>query len=127
MTAGSTASRSYSCLSRLRSLTTETSGKSVASGSQLGRTVMPIERADQGGDQMADFELEPVREVDFKAMLCPSCGEEMPYYGGSAGFIHCGFKILYRQDGWFDAQGLHVKDDRLAGGTRRVDGDVRKR
>ncbi len=49
----------------------------------------------------------------------------MPYYGGTAGFIHCGYKILYRQDGWFDQKGLHVKDDRLAGGTRRVDGDIR--
>jgi hypothetical protein len=61
-----------------------------------------------------------------KAMLCPSCGEQMPHYGGSAGHIHCGYKILYRQDGWFDDRGLHVKDDRLAGGTRRVDGEVRQ-
>jgi hypothetical protein len=61
-----------------------------------------------------------------KGMLCPSCGEQMPYYGGSAGFIHCEFKILHRQGGWFDDRGLHVKDERLAGGGRRVDGEVQK-
>jgi hypothetical protein len=53
-------------------------------------------------------------------------GKAMPYYGGSAGYIHCGFKILYRSQGWFDEDGLHVKDDRLAGGTRRVDGEIRQ-
>jgi hypothetical protein len=57
---------------------------------------------------------------------CPDCGKAMPYYGGSAGYIHCGFKILYRSQGWFDEDGLHVKDDRLAGGTRRVDGEIRQ-
>jgi hypothetical protein len=31
---------------------------------------------------------------------------------------------LYRSDGWFDAQGRHVKDDRLAGGTRHVYDEV---
>jgi len=59
-------------------------------------------------------------------MLCPSCGKQMPYYGGSAGFICCEFKILTREGGWFDSRGRHVKDDRLAGGSRRVDDDVRK-
>ena len=58
---------------------------------------------------------------------CPDCGEAMNYYGGSTGWIHCNTKILHRAGGWFDDQGLHVKDDRLAGGTRRVDGEVRQR
>lgn len=75
---------------------------------------------------VSDIELEPMSDVEAKAVPCPACGEQMPYYGGSAGFIHCGFKILYRADGWFDGNGLHVKDDRLAGGTRRVDGQVRE-
>jgi hypothetical protein len=57
---------------------------------------------------------------------CPECGEPMPYYGGSAGYIHCESKILYNQGGWFDSQGLHIKDDRLAGGRRRVDGLVQE-
>jgi hypothetical protein len=48
----------------------------------------------------------------------------MPFYGGTAGHIHCGYKVLYRLDGWFGEDGLHVKDDRLAGGDRRVDGLV---
>jgi hypothetical protein len=65
-------------------------------------------------------------EIEAKAILCPSCGKQMPYYGGSAGFICCGFKILYNASGWFDSQGLHIKDDRLAGGSRRVDGEIRK-
>jgi hypothetical protein len=34
-------------------------------------------------------------DIEMKTMLCPKCGEQMPYYGGSAGFIHCGFKFLY--------------------------------
>jgi hypothetical protein len=51
----------------------------------------------------------------------------MPYYGGSAGFICCGYKVLFREDGWFDEAGLHLKDDRLAGGSRRVDGEIRQR
>jgi hypothetical protein len=75
---------------------------------------------------MSDIELTPASDIEPKAMVCPACGEQMPYYGGSAGFIHCGFKILYRRGGWFDAGGLHVKDDRLAGGTRRVDGEIRE-
>jgi hypothetical protein len=73
-----------------------------------------------------NVELIKASDIPAKTMLCPSCGEQMPYYGGSAGFIHCGFKILYREDGWFDAQGLHIKDERLAGGGRRVDGEVKK-
>jgi hypothetical protein len=64
-------------------------------------------------------------EIEPTAMLCPECGQPMPYYGGSAGFIHCGTKILHRGDGWFDAKGLHVEDERLAGGDRRVAGEVR--
>jgi hypothetical protein len=55
-------------------------------------------------------------------MTCPECGEPMRFYGGTAGYIHCGFRVLYREDGWFDQNDLHVKDDRLAGGDRRVDG-----
>jgi hypothetical protein len=50
---------------------------------------------------------------------CPECGEWMPYYGSSAGFIHCGYKVLYRRDGWFSG-GVHVRDDRLTGGVRDV-------
>lgn len=69
---------------------------------------------------------EKASDIEPKAMPCPSCGNQMPYYGASAGYICCGFKTLHREDGWFDSGGLHVKDDRLAGGTRRVDGDVRK-
>ena len=38
----------------------------------------------------------------------------MEYYGGSGGFIHCGWKVLYRAGGWFEPSGRHVKDDRLA-------------
>jgi hypothetical protein len=63
-------------------------------------------------------------EVVPRAMPCPSCGKQMIDYGGSAGLICCGLKILYRSDGWFDAQGRHVKDDRLAGGTRHVYDEV---
>jgi len=51
----------------------------------------------------------------------------MTAYGGSTGYIHCGWKLLYRWDGWFDENGKHVRDDRLAGGTRRVDEIVRER
>lgn len=57
---------------------------------------------------------------------CPDCGKPMEYYGGSSGFICCGWKILYRAGGWFD-KGMHIKDDRLAGGRRRVDGVVYER
>ena len=53
---------------------------------------------------------------------CPTCGEYMTEYGGSAGYIHCGWKMLYRAGGWFDDNGWHVKDDRLAGGNRRIYG-----
>jgi hypothetical protein len=53
---------------------------------------------------------------------CPDCGQPMPYYGGSMGFLCCDTKILTRAGGWQDEQGRHVKDDRLAGGSRRVDG-----
>ena len=52
---------------------------------------------------------------------CPSCGEYMEHHGGSIGYLHCGWKLLYRAGGWVE-NGEHVKDDRLAGGTRRVDG-----
>lgn len=54
---------------------------------------------------------------------CPDCGRPMPYYGGSAGYVCCGYKQLYRSSGWF-RNGVHVADDRLAGGTRRVAGVV---
>ena len=56
---------------------------------------------------------------------CPECNKYMHYYGGSTGYVCHGWKILYRAGGWFE-NGLHVKDDRLAGGTRRVDGDVKE-
>ena len=66
-------------------------------------------------------------------MRCPDCGNEMPYYGGTMGFICCGFKLLYRGDGWFNQPGAgfygkrvknaddhHVNDDtRLAKNLRR--------
>ena len=57
---------------------------------------------------------------------CPTCGRAMDDYGGSAGYMHCEWKLLYRDGGWFE-NGVHVKDDRLAGGTRRVDGVVNER
>lgn len=65
-------------------------------------------------------------DTEPKAILCPSCRKPMPYYGGSGGFICCDFKILYNHGGWFDSQGRHIKDDRLAGGTRRVDAVIQK-
>jgi hypothetical protein len=65
-------------------------------------------------------------EVRGEPVRCPSCGNPMHYYGGSAGFICCDYKVLFNDSGWFDRNGLHIKDDRLAGGTRRVDGVVRK-
>lgn len=63
---------------------------------------------------------------------CPTCGREMLNYGGTAGFIHCGWKLLYRAGGWFDEDGLHVSDPRLAGpfqdqGTRDVSGEIHER
>ena len=58
---------------------------------------------------------------------CPTCGQPMTHYGGSGGYIHCDWKLLYRAGGRFGQEGRHVKDDRLAGGTRRVDGEIRKR
>jgi hypothetical protein len=48
---------------------------------------------------MSDIELTRASDIEPKALPCPACGKQMPYYGGSAGFIHCGFKILYRQGG----------------------------
>jgi hypothetical protein len=71
------------------------------------------------------MEMKRASEIDPKAMPCPSCGNEMRFYGGSAGYICCEYKVLFRTGGWFD-QGHHIKDERLAGGTRRVDGHVRK-
>lgn len=61
------------------------------------------------------------------APRCPECDEPMNYYGGSVGYIHCDWKMLYRSGGWFDDSDYHVKDDRLAGGNRRVGGIVRRR
>ena len=58
---------------------------------------------------------------------CPTCGQPMTHYGGSAGYIHCDWKLLYRGGDWFDDDGQHVKDERLAGGAQRVDGEVTKR
>lgn len=54
-------------------------------------------------EKASDIELEP--------MLCPSCGEQMPHYGGSAGFIHCEFKVLTRPDGWFDGWHWNLKGE----------------
>lgn len=64
--------------------------------------------------------------------FCPECGEPMKHYGGTAGYIHCGYKLLYRSGGWFDDDGLHVADSRLAGphqdgGARDVAGEIRER
>ena len=39
---------------------------------------------------------------------------------------HCGWKILHREGELFE-NGVHVKDDRLAGGARRVDSEVHER
>jgi hypothetical protein len=63
---------------------------------------------------------------------CPGCGHPMIYYGGTAGFIHCGWKLLFRAGGWFDTEGLHVRDERLAGsrqdgGRRDVSGLIEQR
>ena len=73
--------------------------------------------------------MQPKRAGEVEALpgpVCPECGNEMSQYGGSAGWICCNFKLLYRASGWFE-NGLHVADDRLAGGRRRVDGEVRER
>ena len=63
---------------------------------------------------------------------CPSCGKRMNHYGGTAGYICCGWKLLYRAGGWFDSNGLHVADSRLAGprqdqGMRCVAGEIKER
>jgi|tagenome__1003787_1003787.scaffolds.fasta_scaffold13575109_1 hypothetical protein len=63
--------------------------------------------------------------------FCPDCGEPMDHYGGTAGYIHCGWKLLYRAGGWFK-HGSHVQDSRLAGprqeqGVRCVAGVVQER
>lgn len=50
---------------------------------------------------------------------CPDCGEPMVYYGGTAGYVHCGWKLLYRAGGWFE-DGVHVKDQRLRSGVAGV-------
>jgi len=76
--------------------------------------------ANEGTQNVVTHENEP------RDIRCPSCGKPMHYYGGSAGYICCDFKILYRLGGWFDEQGRHVLDDRLAGGTRRVDQTIVK-
>jgi hypothetical protein len=67
---------------------------------------------------LADIEASP-------APRCPECGEAMHRYGGTVGWIHCGYKLLYRQGGWFK-NGMHIRDDRLAGGNRSAEG-VRER
>lgn len=66
-------------------------------------------------------------QVELESLTCPSCGKQMHYYGGSAGFICCEYKILYLAGGWFDSQGKHVADDRLASGSRDVAGVIAKR
>ena len=72
-------------------------------------------------------------EIKMKAgPRCQSCGEPMKHYGGTTGYICCGWKLLYRSGGWFDEDGLHVQDSRLAGprqdqGMRCVAGEIRKR
>lgn len=58
---------------------------------------------------------------------CPTCGKAVPYYGGTAGYICCEWKILVRNGGWFDDARRHVRDERLAGprqdgGRRDVSG-----
>jgi hypothetical protein len=55
---------------------------------------------------------------------CPTCGAEMRHYGGSAGYICCGWKLLYRGGGWFDGSGAHVADERI--NPMRVDGVTRR-
>ena len=49
----------------------------------------------------------------------------MTHYGGSAGYIHCEWKLLYRGGGWFDSKSLHVSDERL--GNRRDLSHIRQR
>lgn len=44
---------------------------------------------------------------------CPTCGNPMPYHGGGAGYLCCEWKLLYRADGWLDASGAHVRDERI--------------
>jgi hypothetical protein len=75
---------------------------------------------------MSDESLVRADEVELESMTCPSCGKQMHYYGGSAGFICCEYKVLYRTGGWFDPHGTHVADDRLASGSRSVAGVVTK-
>ena len=59
--------------------------------------------------------------------FCPECGEPMTHHGGTIGYLHCGWKLLYRSGGWADENGNHVADGRLAGprqdhGARCVEG-----
>jgi hypothetical protein len=53
--------------------------------------------------------METIRASDIEPKSppkCPSCNRPMHYYGGTAGFICCEYKILTRLDGWFDEKGL---------------------
>lgn len=66
---------------------------------------------------MAKTRLKLRRASDIEATegpRCPSCGTLMPYYGGTAGYIHCEWKLLYRAGCWFE-NGKHVRDDRIEG------------
>jgi len=81
----------------------------MSNPSKVPQTVLP--------EQASAVEARP-------APLCPDCGEPMPYYGGSGGFICHDFKVLTRPGSWFDARGFHVDDRRLNFATVR---DIRRR
>lgn len=68
------------------------------------------------GTFMSEDYTEPVLLDDVEPKpppRCPSCGNVMPYRGGTYGFICCGWKLLYRAGGWLDAAGLPVRDRRI--------------
>ncbi len=48
---------------------------------------------------------------------CPTCGAAMVYKGGSFGFVHCEWMLLYRAGGW-EKNGKIVKDRRLRNSGR---------
>jgi tRNA(Ile2) C34 agmatinyltransferase TiaS len=60
---------------------------------------------------------EPVNLATIEAKgapSCPTCGKAMTHHGGTRGYICCGWKLLYRADGWVK-DGRHVRDRRLSG------------
>jgi hypothetical protein len=60
----------------------------------------------------------PVRASDVEpqaAPRCPDCGQPMLYKGGTYGFVHCSWMLLYREGGWLDEAGNVLPDRRLNG------------